>query len=274
MNAQIPLRGDQSVTRLLARKTARCKKSATGKIETGPAPGLPLIVSVGETFTNRVTWNCEQAEKFCQLGVPAGVNRSGSRPESRKAAAHSPQSGPRAVAVGGTKLAGPRYRRARTKGAPAPDRDLATSKHRRMEAGRKGPPILNSIPPVAAGGKRLLVGTVLQADGAAVKQEFGLTRAVAAGQEAQAICRAHHGQKRAPPNVGMETEEHHAHDRRMRDFVDAGAQDQQAINQQRDADEEPDGDGNRMVRVHEPHQSNMLIPTNTTATTTAQKAGR
>lgn len=56
-------------------------------------------------------------------------------------------------------------------------------------------------------------------------------------------------QKGSPPNVGVKMIQHDGILGRMRELVEAGSENQQTVDQQRDADEKPDRD--RALRIHD-----------------------
>src|SRR5271155_5353637 len=93
----------------------------------------------------------------------------------------------------------------------------------------------------------------------------------AGGIVADAVNRAHNRQDCAPPDACVQVVEDHFHRGRMGNLVKARAKNQHAIDQQRNAYEEPDG--NRTVSSHGPHQNITLSAMKTIATITAQNTG-
>jgi hypothetical protein len=93
----------------------------------------------------------------------------------------------------------------------------------------------------------------------------------AVGIVADAVEQSDDSQDSAPPYAGVQVVEDYFDRGWMRNLVKSGAEDQHAIDQQRNAYEEPDR--NCSVRSHEPHQNITLSAMKTMATITAQKAG-
>lgn len=64
-----------------------------------------------------------------------------------------------------------------------------------------------------------------------------------------AVENAQEEENRSPPDVGVQVVEHYGIRGRMRELVETGGENQQPVHQQRDADEEPDGDGALGIHV-------------------------
>src|ERR1700734_3142442 len=101
------------------------------------------------------------------------------------------------------------------------------------------------------------------------KRRSGKSSAV--GIVADAVEQSDDCEDSAPPYAGVKVVEDHFDQGRMGNLVESGAKNQHAVDQQRDADEEPDG--NCSVRSHGPHQKITLSAMKTIATITAQNAG-
>src|SRR5580698_11433118 len=93
----------------------------------------------------------------------------------------------------------------------------------------------------------------------------------AVGIVADAVEQSDDSQDSAPPYAGVQVVENYFDRGRMGNLVKSRAEDQHAIDQQRNAYEKPDG--NCSVRSHQPHQNIILSAMKTIATITAQNAG-
>src|SRR5271155_1085528 len=91
------------------------------------------------------------------------------------------------------------------------------------------------------------------------------------GIVADAVEQSDHQEDSAPPDIRVQIVEHYLDGGWMGKLVEPGAKNQHAVEQQRDAYEEPDG--NRSARSHLPHQKIILSAINTMVTVAAQNAG-
>ncbi len=94
----------------------------------------------------------------------------------------------------------------------------------------------------------------------------------AGGRVSYAVSQSGDEKQRAPPDSGVQMEENHRDSWRMNKLIETRAQDQHAVEKQRDSDEEPDRNG--LFGLHQPHQKITFRMTKTIVTAMAQNAGR
>src|SRR5208283_5307762 len=73
-------------------------------------------------------------------------------------------------------------------------------------------------------------------------------------REIVAIQNPNQKQYAAPPDVGMQVEQHHGIRRRVAQFVEPCSQNEKAIHQERNADKKPDRDGVTALHIASPEQ--------------------